>query len=135
MTPVSKGSRKTSNAFLRSISNAKMGVNLSRGNPIKYYSSDRITQLIGNGLLTFIHQDTLYNNFFSRDEVIFYSNLSTLSEQIQKFARDDRARKKIAKKGKLKYMKYFNSSIIAEYIINKTFGIKYKKNKYLWDVK
>ena len=122
-------------SFLRSISNAKMGVNLSRGNPIKYYSSDRITQLIGNGLLTFIHQDTLYNNFFSRDEVIFYSNLSTLSEQIQKFARDDRARKKIAKKGKLKYMKYFNSSIIAEYIINKTFGIKYKKNKYLWDVK
>ena len=122
-------------SFLKSISNAKMGVNLSRGNPIKYYSSDRITQLIGNGLLTFIHKDTLYNNFFSKDEVIFYSNLSTLSEKIQKFARDDKDRKKIARKGKLKYMKYFNSSIIADYIINKTFGVKYKKNKYLWDSK
>ena len=55
--------------FLKSISNAKMGVNLSRGNPIKYYSSDRITQLIGNGLLTFIHKDTYYNNFFSNNEI------------------------------------------------------------------
>ena len=29
-------------SFLKSISNAKMGVNLSRGDPTKYYSSDRI---------------------------------------------------------------------------------------------
>jgi len=122
-------------SFLKSISNAKMGVNLSRGDPTKYYSSDRITQLIGNGLLTFIHKDTLYNNFFSDDEVVFYSNISSLSEKIQRFARDDLTRKKMAKKGKLKYMKHFNSTIVADYIINNTFNKKYKKNKYLWDSK
>ena len=120
-------------SFLKSISNAKMGVNLSRGDPIKYYSSDRITQLIGNGLLTFIHKDTHYNNFFTNDEVIFYSNISNLSEKIQKFARDDRLRKQIAKKGKIKYMKYFNSTIVAEYIINNTFNINYKRKKYFWE--
>ena len=120
-------------SFLKSVSNAKMGVNLSRGTPTKYYSSDRITQLIGNGLLTFIHKNTLYNNFFSDDEVIFYSNLNTLSELIQKYARDDDARRKIAKKGKIKYMKFFNSTIVADYIINNTFDVKYNKSKYLWD--
>ena len=120
-------------SFLKSISNAKMGVNLSRGNPIKYYSSDRITQLIGNGLLTFIHENTHYNNFFEKDELIFYSNLNNLSEKIQKFAKDDSTRKKIAKKGKAKYMKYFNSTIVAEYIISNTFDIKYKKGKYMWE--
>ena len=120
-------------SFLKSISNAKMGVNLSRGNPIKYYSSDRITQLIGNGLLTFIHENTHYNNFFENDELIFYSNLNNLSEKIQKFAKDDSTRKKIAKKGKAKYMKYFNSTIVAEYIISNTFDIKYKKGKYMWE--
>ena len=119
-------------SFLKSISNAKMGVNLSRGNPIKYYSSDRLTQLIGNGLLTFIHENTLYNNFFSNDEVIFYSNLSNLSEKIQKFAKDDALRKKIAKEGKKKYMKYFNSTVVAEYIIDNTFEINYRKTKYMW---
>ena len=120
-------------SFLKSISNAKMGINLSRGDPIKYYSSDRIAQLIGNGLLTFIHDQTLYSNFFSENEIIFYNNLSNLSEKIQKFARDDEQRKKIAKNGKLKYMKYFNSTVVADYIVCNTLGISYKKNKYLWE--
>ena len=31
-----------------------MALNLSRGPAAKYYSSDRISQLMGNGLLTFI---------------------------------------------------------------------------------
>ncbi len=122
-------------SFLKSISNAKMGVNLSRGNPIKYYSSDRITQLIGNGLLTFIHKDTMYNNFFSNNEVIFYSSLLDLSEKIQKYARNDSDRKKIAKNGKEKYMKYFNSTVVADYIINNTFNFKYNKNKFMWSNK
>jgi len=122
-------------SFLKSIANAKMGVNLSRGSPIKYYSSDRITQLIGNGLLTFIHDKTYYNNFFDEDEIIFYNNLSCLSEKIQKYAKDDILRKKIAKKGKMKYMKYFNSTVVADYIINNTFDISYTKNKYLWENK
>ena len=120
-------------SFLKSISNAKMGVNLSRGSPIKYYSSDRITQLIGNGLLTFIDYKTHYNNFFDNDEVIFYKNLANLSESIQKYAKDDFSRKRIAKKGKIKYMKYFNSTVVAKYIIDNTFDLKYKKNKYLWE--
>ena len=40
--------------FKVAVSNSKMGLNLSQGKSIKYYSSDRITQLIANGLLTFI---------------------------------------------------------------------------------
>jgi len=119
-------------SFLKSISNAKMGVNLSRGSPIKYYSSDRITQLVGNGLLTFINNDTFYNNFFKDDEIIFYSDVSNLSEKIQKYARDDKERKRIAERGKKKYMKFFNSTIVADYIISETFNTKFKKSKFMW---
>ena len=121
--------------FLKSLSNAKMGVNLSRGNPIKYYSSDRITQLIGNGLLTFIHKNTHYNNFFTDKEVIFYSNINNLSEKIQRFARDDFQRRKIAEKGKQKYMKYFNSTLVADFIVKNTFEIPYNKNAFMWEGK
>ena len=42
---------------------------------------------------------------------------------------------KIAKRGKEKYMKYFNSTIVADYIINNTFDISYNKNKYMWENK
>ena len=37
----------------------------------------------------------------------------------------------IGKKGKKKYMKYFNSNLVARFIINKTLDLP-DKNKYLW---
>ena len=33
--------------FIKAISKSSMGINLSRGEPVKYYSSDSIAQLIG----------------------------------------------------------------------------------------
>ena len=117
--------------YFKSISNSKMGLNLSRGKPIKYYSSDRITQIIGNGLLTFVDEGTQYRDFFSDDEIIFYKNISDLSQKIQKYCFDDKLRRKIAENGKKKYMKYFNSSLVAKFILNKTFEIK-DKHKYIW---
>ena len=42
--------------FYKALVNSKMGLNLSRGLPTKYYSSNRIASLMGNGLLTFIYK-------------------------------------------------------------------------------
>ena len=93
-----------------------MGLNLSRGKPIKYYSSDRITQIVGNGLVCLIDEKTEYRNFFNDNEMIFYKNVNDLSEKILRIANDDKKRRSIAKKGKDKYMKYFNSNLVAENI-------------------
>ena len=117
--------------YFKTISNAKMGLNLSRGEAIKYYSSDRITQIVGNGLVCLIDEKTKYRDFFSNNEMVFYKNLSDLAEKIQKISRDDKLRRKIAKKGKNKYMKYFNSTKVAEFIIDKGLDLK-NKNKYFW---
>jgi len=118
-------------SFYKVIEKSKMGLNLSQGKPIKYYSSDRITQLVGNGLLTFIDEKTEFSDFFNKDELIFYNSISDLSEKIIKYSLDDKKRIKVAKKGKCKYFKYFNSSLVAKYIISTTFGNT--KIKYLWD--
>ena len=120
--------------YFKTISNSKMGLNLSRGAPIKYYSSDRITQITGNGLVTLIDEKTGYRDFFSDNEMVFYKNLSDLSEKISKISQDEKLRRLIGKKGKDKYTKYFNSKLVAEFIINKTFDIN-SKNKYLWHEK
>ena len=117
--------------YFKTIENAKMGLNLSRGNAIKYYSSDRITQIVGNGLVCLIDEKTQYRNFFNELEMVFYKNISDLSEKILKISRDEKLRKKIAKNGKKKYMKHFNSSLVAEFIINKTLDNNHKK-KYFW---
>ena len=118
--------------YFKTISNCKMGLNLSRGNAIKYYSSDRITQIVGNGLVCLIDEKTEYNNFFNDNEMVFYKNISDLSEKIKRISSDEKLRKKIGRNGKKKYMKYFNSNKVAQYIIDKTLGIK-SKDFYLWD--
>jgi len=117
--------------YFKNISNSKMGLNLSRGTPIKYYSSDRITQIIGNGLVTLIDEKTHYNDFFDNSEMVFYKNISDLSEKIEKISEDEKLRKSIGRKGKVKYMKYFNSNLVADFIIKKTLSLK-DKRKYLW---
>jgi glycosyltransferase involved in cell wall biosynthesis len=117
--------------FKVAVSNSKMGLNLSQGKSIKYYSSDRITQLIANGLLTFIDKKTQLNDFFNKDEVIFYNSLEDLANKITKYSNNDSLRRKIAKKGKEKYLKYLNSKIVADFIINKTFNLNSKK-KFIW---
>ena len=109
-----------------------MGLNLSRGKAIKYYSSDRITQIIGNGLVCLIDEKTKYQNFFNNTEMVFYKDINDLSEKIIKISSDEKLRKKIGKKGKQKYMKYFNSDLVSKFIIDKTLGIN-PKIKYLWE--
>ncbi len=118
--------------YFKTISNAKMGLNLSRGETIKYYSSDRITQIVGNGLVCLIDEKTQYKDFFNDKEMVFYKNISDLAEKIMKLSRDDKLRKSIARNGKNKYMKYFNSNLVSQYIIDKTLNIKSRKRN-LWE--
>ena len=77
-----------------------------------------------------IDDKTKIGNFFNKDEIITYNNKSDLSEKIIKYNKDDKSRKKIAKNGREKYFKYFNSNIIADFIINKTYEIK---KKFFWE--
>ena len=118
--------------FINALSQSKIALNLSQGKPSKFYTSDRFAQLIGNGVLVLIDKKTCYNNFLNVNEIISYSNLNDLTNKIIKYASNDKLRQKIAKNGRNKYFKYFNSTIIAEFIINKTFNIK---KKYYWENK
>ena len=86
---------------------------------------------MGNGLVCLIDEKTQYRDFFNDNEMVFYKNVSDLSEKILKISRDDKKRRSIAKNGKEKYMKYFNSDLVAEYIINKTMNINNKRT-FLW---
>ncbi len=118
--------------FLNKVSNSYMGLNLSRGKPIKYYSSDRLAQLMGNGLLTFVDKRTSLNDFFSNNEIVFYKDINDLSYKINKYKKDHKQRKLIAKNGKKKYFKYFNSTLVADYIIKKTLDTNNKRN-FIWE--
>ncbi len=118
--------------FINKISKSKMGLNLSQGKTVKYYSSDRFAQLIGNGLLVLVDEKTKLNNFLSNKEIVTYKNIKDLAKKIIKFSKNDQLRKKIAKNGREKYHKFFNSKIIADYILKKTFNTSIEK-KFFWE--
>ncbi len=112
------------NEFYKSLLNSKMALNLSRGNPTKHYSSNRIASLMGNGLMVFIDKKVEMNNFFNSNEIVSYNSIDDLAAKIQYYKKNDKLRIKIAKKGKEKYFKLFNETRITKYIIDKSLGKK-----------
>ncbi len=120
--------------FKNELIKSKMALNLSQGNPLKFYSSDRIAQLIGNGILTFVDIRTKLHKIFSNNEVIFYKDINDLSKKIILYKDSKNLRDKVAKNGMKKYHKYMNSIKVASFIINKTLKIN-KKEKFFWENK
>ena len=110
------------NDFNNALIDSKMALNLSRGKPTKYYSSNRIASIMGNGLLTFIDEKVMMNDFFKKNELIFYKNINDLSDKIKFYSRNDSLRKKIAQNGKKKYFKLFNEKRITKHMIDISLG-------------
>ena len=111
---------------------SKMALNLSQGKPSKFYSSDRIAQLVANGILTFIDARTKLNKLFKNDEVVFYNSIDDLTKKIDFYLNNKTLRNKIAKRGKEKYLKHFNSTKVASYIVNKSMNFQ-NKEKFIWE--
>jgi hypothetical protein len=114
------------NDFNNALINSKMGLNLSRGKPAKYYSSNRIASIMGNGLLTFIDHKVQMNDIFNRNEIIFYSDINDLSDKIRFYSKNENLRKKIAQQGKKKYFQLFNDVRVSKYIIDISLGVNAK---------
>ena len=64
--------------------------------------------------------------------MITYKNYSDLVEKIQRYKKNDKERKLIAKNGREKYLKFFNSTLVAKFILSKTLDLTVK-DKFLWE--
>ena len=120
--------------FKNELSKSKMALNLSQGSSLKFYTSDRFAQLVGNGILTFVDIKTKINKLFSNNEIIFYKNVKDLSIKINRYKTADKLRERIAKNGMKKYHKYMNSTIVSKYMVNKTLDLN-KNEKFFWENK
>jgi len=118
--------------FLNELMICKTALNLSRGGPSKYCSSNRIATLMGNGVLPFIHKDVKYQDFFDNDEIETYSTSNDLIQKLINI-KDHKNLLKRSKNAKKRYFQLFESKIVSDSIINKIFGTK-KKFKYYWEV-
>ena len=100
------------------LSKSKMALNISRGKYQNKYSSDRISSLIGNGLLVFLNDKTKFHNILSSKDVVYFKDKKDLLKKINFYMLNDNARVKISKTGYEKYHKFMNNQIISKYIMS-----------------
>ena len=85
--------------FYKELSKCKMSLNLSRGKPIKYATSNRIASLVANGIYTFIDRKTKFNDFFDESEMGFYKNENDLISKVENLKSNDKKLYKYSKAG------------------------------------
>lgn len=117
--------------YIESTSNSKMAINYSRFNNISLYSSDRIVQLMANGILTFTPRVPNFKILFSEDEVVYFDDFDDLEKKVNYYLQNDDERIKIAKKGWEKVHQSYNATRITQFMLELIYNLEFSEN-YEW---
>ncbi|WP_282606521.1 glycosyltransferase [Pelagibius sp. Alg239-R121] len=117
--------------YMDRLAQSKMGLCLNRTYDYHWYSSDRLTQYMGNGLVTFLRSGTGFEEFFGNDDLAFYADEAELLRKLDMFMADDGYRVAVAKNGWKKAHEAFSAEKVTQYILDTTFGDGLTLN-YCW---
>lgn len=127
--------------YVKALGRSKCGLNLSREregpfnlatpDDLYVYSSDRVSHLTGNGVLTFSHKKYNIDQLYSEDEMIYYENDEDLVNKIAYFLENDNMRKKVARKGWEKAHLHLNERMGAQFITDILCNDKLS-HPYIW---
>ena len=113
--------RLTGAPFQAALESAALGLNISRRPDWPLYSSDRLAQMIGNGMAVLIERGSGYETLFGEDEMLFFSSVDELVAQIRGALAEPARRQAVAAKGREKYFRLFNERTVARYVVDFAF--------------
>jgi hypothetical protein len=113
------------------LATSKMGLNLNRFEGWPLYSSDRIAQLMGNGLLTFVWDKGDMRHFFTDEHVAFFKDEDELVKKAIAFHHDDARRQTVAAAGRTFYHEHFSGQRIVKFMVETALNLPYSHD-YLW---
>ena len=113
------------------LSQAAMGLNLNRQEGMHWYSSDRISQLAGNGLLVFTHADPRFDELFPAETLVYYRTAGELVDRIAEFKADPAKRKAWAARTRAHVHGHFCCERVSRYIASTALGIP-DASDYAW---
>ncbi len=121
--------------FEREISKSPISLNLSRKPHLKYYSSDRIAQYLGNGSCIFVDKNSQLEDLFTNDEVIFFEtdDLTDFGKKISYYISNKDETRRIAKNGWERGHKFYNEKIVTNYFLEIAFKNK-PESDYGWPI-
>lgn len=112
------------------LAQCKMGLNLNRQEDF-LYSSARLAQLMGNGILAFTHKRSQLETLFESDTLCFFDNDDDLKARILYFQRNETERKRIASRGRRFYREHFDCTHVAAFILEQTCGLP-PSRQFVW---
>jgi hypothetical protein len=113
------------------LATSKMGLNLNRFEDWPWYSSARISQLMGNGLLAFIWDQGDMRHFFTDEHVAFFKDEKELIQKTIAFQHDDAHRQAVASAGRAFYHEHFSGQRIVQFMVETTLNQPYSHD-YIW---
>lgn len=113
------------------LAQAKMGLNISKRNNVYLYSSDRMSQLMGCGVLTLIDRRTRFGEIFGADELVTFDGDEEMLDKIDYFRKHDDERKAIAEKGWRRAHDIFSERVVSQWIVDATFDRPHSQT-YAW---
>jgi hypothetical protein len=104
------------------LARARMGLNVSKRNDVYLYSSDRMAQLMGCGLLTFIDKRTRFDEIFTPDELVTYDGVNDLIAKIDHYRSHEAECRAIAEAGCRRAHEIFGETVVSQWILDMSFG-------------
>lgn len=114
------------------LAESQMGLNYSRRNDVTLYSSDRIVQLTGNGLLTFSPRIPKFETLYTAQEIVYFDDQADLADKITYYAHHPEQAYQVAHAGWTKTRQAFNAQRITKYMIELTFNLPWTE-QYEWE--
>ena len=110
---------------------SKMGLNLNRQEGLHWYSSARIAQMGGNGLLVFAHDGGGFDSLFPDETLVYFNTQEQLLEQVLRFQADDGMRRHWASRTRAFMHEQMNSTRYARYIVEESLALPHSQD-YVW---
>jgi hypothetical protein len=115
----------------RVLSQSKMGVNFNRQEGLHWYSSARIAQLGGNGILVLTHAAAGFDSLFPPETLVYYRDLDELAKLALEFHHDDAKRRAWAAATRRYFRQEMNTRLNSQYIVEATLGLGFS-HPYVW---
>ena len=113
------------------LAQTKMGLNINRQDDHYWYSSARMAQLAGNGILLFTHAKLKFDELFPPQTLVYFNDREDLLAQIRHFHQNDDQRKLQAANTRALFHQEFNASLYARYIVEAAMQTPFSHD-YLW---
>ncbi|MCW8126794.1 glycosyltransferase family protein [Microbulbifer halophilus] len=113
------------------LADSKMGLNLNRQEGYRWYSSARMAQMAGNGLLVFTHAAAHLEDFMPEETLVYFDSEAALLEQLREFHHDDDKRRHWAGRCREFFHREINNTLYARYIVESAMELPYSHD-YVW---